>query len=99
MHELAQVQRVLENMERWERTKQALPEIVERLRTLAPLHEAAASFAEQLDDVEGRQHAAQQMLEDLQLVVVRLEQSLALSTRRLADNMQAIEARLAPQSK
>ena len=99
VHELAQVQRVLENMERWERTKQALPEIVERLRTLAPLHEAAASFAEQLDDVEGRQHAAQQMLEDLQLVVVRLEQSLALSTRRLADNMQAIEARLAPQSK
>lgn len=99
VHELAQVQRVLENMERWERTRQALPEIVERLRTLAPLHEASASFAEQLDDVERRQQAAQHMLDDMQLVVVRLEQSLALSTRRLADNVQALEARLAPPPK
>lgn len=96
VHELAQVQRVLENMERWEKTRQALPEIVERLRTLAPLHEASVSFAEQLDDVESRQQAAQQMLDDMQLVVVRLEQSLALSTQRLADNVQALEARLAP---
>jgi len=94
-HELAQVQKVLENMERWEKTRKALPEIVERLRTLAPLHEASASFVEQLDEVENKQGATQKMMDDLQLIVVRLEQSLALNSKRLADNMQSLESRIA----
>ena len=94
VHEMAQVQRVLENMERWERTRVALPEIVERLRTLAPLHEAAASFVERLDDVESRQAATQRVMDDLELVVVRLEQSLSLTSKRLDDNFRALEARL-----
>ena len=98
-HELAQVQKVLENMERWEKTRKALPEIVERLRTLAPLHEASASFVEQLDEVENRQEATQKMMDDLQLIVVRLEQSLALNSKRLADNMQSLESRIAQSKK
>ena len=98
-HDLAQVQKVVENMERWEKTRKALPEIVERLRTLAPLHEASASFVERLDEVETKQDATQKMMDDLQLIVVRLEQSLTLNSKRLTDNVQALEARISAPKK
>ena len=105
-----QVIRVVQAMEKWDDVVQLLPSIVDRLSTLRKLHEESADVTEALSSLQREQNAIETLLQSdkLQLEkvatsgtqesssfnIVQLEDAMSRNLENIAQNVQALDARI-----
>ncbi|KNC54485.1 dynactin subunit 2 [Thecamonas trahens ATCC 50062] len=91
----AKLDTVYTAVEKWDAMADVVPAVVERLRTLAALHEDAANFGSRLEALSSAHTELTSSLSANASLLRTVQDNMAANMATIADNVSSIEARIA----
>lgn len=88
------ISELFEIMTKWDMTSQHLPILVTRLKSLKHLHEEAATFAQNLRNLQETQNQIELQLENQKLVGSEIKELMEKNMKQTQENIKSLEQRI-----